>query len=162
MKKWKRLLVITAILIYFPLAAQSESQSEPVFKVIKTEKQWKEQLSGMQYYVLRRSGTEYAFSSELNSEKRKGVYLCAGCDAPLFRSENKYDSKSGWPSFDRPISEDVLYYAVDYEIGVARTEERCGNCGSHLGHVFEDGPRQTTGLRHCINGAALKFIPDGK
>ena len=98
--------------------------------------------------------------SALNDEKRKGIYRCAGCDAPLFRSENKYNSGSGWPSFDQPLSEKAIFYAVDYEIGVARTEERCANCGSHLGHVFEDGPRETTGLRHCINGVALKFVPD--
>ncbi len=137
-----------------------ENEKQPVFPVVKTDKEWKEQLNGMEYYVLRRSGTEYAFSSALNDEKRKGIYRCAGCDAPLFRSENKYDSGSGWPSFDRPLTEKAIFYAVDYEIGVARTEERCANCGSHLGHVFEDGPRETTGLRHCINGVALKFVPD--
>jgi len=97
------------------------------FKVSKTDKEWKEQLNGMEYYVLRRSGTEYAFSSTLNDEKRKGIYRCAGCDVPLFRSENKYDSGSGWPSFDKPLSEKAVFYAVDYEIGVARTEERCAN-----------------------------------
>jgi peptide-methionine (R)-S-oxide reductase len=139
-----------------------ENEKQVVFPVVKTDKEWKEQLNGMEYYVLRRSGTEYAFSSALNDEKRKGVYRCAGCDAPLFRSQDKYDSGSGWPSFDRPLSEKAIFYSVDYEIGVARTEERCANCGSHLGHVFEDGPRETTGLRHCINGVALKFVPDEK
>ena len=90
-----------------------ENEKQPVFPIVKTDKEWKEQLNGMEYYVLRRSGTEYAFSSPLNDEKRKGIYRCTGCDAPLFRSENKYDSGSGWPSFDQPLSEKAIFYAVD-------------------------------------------------
>ena len=148
-------LLLTTVL---SLQAQ-EKESLKTFEVYKSDADWKKQLSGMEYYVLRRGGTEYAFTSELLDEKRKGTYVCAACENPVFRSEYKYDSNSGWPSFDRPI-EGSLVYDVDYEIGYERTEEKCGKCGSHLGHVFDDGPRATTGKRHCINGVALKFIAD--
>ena len=87
-----------------------------------------------------------------------GTYICAGCDTPLVKSEHKFNSGSGWPSFDREIKGSVAF-SVDYKIGIARSEEHCATCGGHLGHVFNDGPRNTTGMRHCINGAALKFIP---
>jgi peptide-methionine (R)-S-oxide reductase len=108
--------------------------------------------------VLRKAATEPAFSSPLNNNHAVGIYVCAACGTPLFKSENKFDSGTGWPSFDRPIEGNVTF-AVDYNIGYARNEEHCAVCGGHLGHVFDDGPRETTGQRHCINGAALKFIP---
>lgn len=138
---------------------QSKANSDQ-FEVFKTDQEWKQQLSGMQYYVLRRGGTEYAYSSALNKETRSGVYKCAGCQTPLFSSKDKYDSGSGWPSFDRPINDQVISYSKDFDLGIVRTEEKCATCGGHLGHVFEDGPSQTTGLRHCINGAALIFEPN--
>ena len=113
----------------------------------------------MEYYILRKAGTENPGTSELLDTKQKGTYTCAGCGHPLFKSEHKFDSGTGWPSFDREIEGNVAY-SVDYNIGYKRTEEHCARCGGHLGHVFEDGPRATTGLRHCINGAALDFIPE--
>ena len=139
---------------------EKQEQSE-TFEVVKTEEEWRRELTDMQFYVLRKAGTENAGSSELLNNKMVGTYVCAGCGTALFNSENKYDSGSGWPSFDREIEGNVTY-DVDYKIGYKRTEEHCAVCGGHLGHVFEDGPRETTGLRHCINGAALRFVPDQK
>src|SRR5690606_12739338 len=127
----------------------------------KTDAQWRAQLSDLEYAVLRRADTELAFTSELLGIKEKGTYVCGGCGTPLFKSEHKFDSGTGWPSFDREIKGNVAF-GVDHKIGVARAEEHCATCGGHLGHVFEDGPRETTGLRHCINGAALDFVPDSK
>ena len=128
------------------------------YKVYKTETEWKAQLTDMEYLVLRKAGTERAFTSPFNANKAEGTYVCAGCDTPLFLSKYKYDSGSGWPSFDREIKDNVAF-GTDNKIGYTRNEEHCATCGGHLGHVFDDGPRQTTGKRHCINGAALKFIP---
>ena len=136
---------------------QTTAQKE--YPVTKSDTEWRSQLTDMEYYVLRKAATENAFSSELLDNKKKGTYTCAGCGIPLFRSENKFNSGTGWPSFDREIDGNVAY-DVDYKIGYARTEEHCANCGGHLGHVFNDGPQQTTGKRHCINGIALDFVPD--
>lgn len=137
--------------------AQTEKKEE-TFPITKTEAEWKAQLTELQYYVLRQEGTERAFTSEFNYNKEKGTYVCAACETPLFLSKHKFDSGTGWPSFDREIKGNVAF-STDYKIGYARTEEHCATCGGHLGHVFDDGPRETTGKRHCINGAALKFIP---
>lgn len=139
----------------------SSAESETEYAVTKTDAEWKKELSAIQYYILRKAGTENPGSSELLNIKEKGVYVCAGCGTPLFRSEHKFDSGTGWPSFDREIEGNVAY-DVDYKIGYRRTEEHCATCGGHLGHVFDDGPRETTGKRHCINGAALQFIPDSQ
>jgi len=117
---------------------------------------WKAALSAEQYRVLREKGTERAFTSPLNDEKRKGVFACAGCGATLFASDHKYDSGSGWPSFYAPIDESVLGQTTDHDIGYARTEIHCAKCGGHMGHVFPDGPIPT-GLRFCVNGTALNF-----
>jgi peptide-methionine (R)-S-oxide reductase len=138
----------------------AEEKTE-TFKIVKSEHEWREELTDMQFYVLRKAGTENAGSSELLNNKKAGTYVCAGCGTALFKSENKFDSGSGWPSFDKEIEGNVAY-DVDYKIGYKRTEEHCAVCGGHLGHVFEDGPRETTGLRHCINGAALRFVPGEK
>ncbi len=137
-------------------AQKKEVKNSNKYPITKTENEWKNQLTSIQYYVLREAGTERAFTSSLNNNKEKGVYVCAGCDAPLYKSEHKYDSGSGWPSFDRAIVKSVDK-DVDYKIGYARTELKCATCGGHLGHSFDDGPINTTGKRHCINGAALKF-----
>ena len=136
---------------------EQTSSEDKVFAITKSEAEWKVQLTDIQYYVLREAGTERPFTSPLNKNYENGIYACAACDTPLFKSEHKFDSRTGWPSFDREIKGNVDF-DVDYNIGYARTEEHCGTCGGHLGHVFEDGPRETTGKRHCINGAALKFI----
>lgn len=131
------------------------------YDVIKTAQEWKATLSDLEFYVLREQGTERPFTSPLLKIKQKGTYVCKACKTPLFKSEHKFDSGTGWPSFDREIKGNVGY-GVDYKVGYARSEEYCLTCGGHLGHVFTDGPKNTTGLRHCINGAALAFIPDTK
>ncbi len=135
-----------------------ETASAKAFPVTKTDAEWRKELTDMQYYILRRAGTETAFSSELLENKQKGIYVCAACGTPVFDSAYKFDSGTGWPSFDRAIEGGVAY-DVDKSIGYIRTEEHCAVCGGHLGHVFDDGPSNTTGKRHCINGAALKFVP---
>ena len=122
----------------------------------KTDKQWKSELSDVSYYVTRQSGTERPFTSPLNNNKENGIYVCVACETPLYNSTYKFDSGTGWPSFDRAIKNNVEL-DVDYKIGYARTELKCANCGGHLGHSFNDGPSNTTGERHCINGVALKF-----
>ncbi|WP_152286547.1 peptide-methionine (R)-S-oxide reductase MsrB [Flavicella marina] len=127
-------------------------------KVVKTESEWKQILSDSEYYVLREKGTEQAGSGVYNKHYEKGVYNCAGCNTPLFRSENKYNSYSGWPSFDRFIKSNVEEIE-DTSYGMKRTEVVCAICDGHLGHVFNDGPKETTGLRYCINSVSLKFKP---
>mgnify|MGYP001039452169 FL=1 len=156
----KKIALLAFALILFNCNgnAQDSKKDEKTFKITKTEAEWKQILSNKQYYVLREAGTERPFSSALNKEYGSGTYVCAACKTPLFKSENKFDSGTGWPSFDQEIKGNVSY-SVDYNLGSARTEEHCANCGGHLGHVFNDGPSKTTGKRHCINGVALAFIP---
>jgi len=121
-----------------------------------SEAEWKERLEPAAYKVLRREGTERPFTSPLNDEKRAGTYICAGCELPLFTSDTKYDSGTGWPSF-YDVIEGAMGTKTDYKIGYARTEYHCARCLGHQGHVFEDGPAPT-GLRYCNNGVALKFV----
>jgi len=124
----------------------------------KPESQWQSDLTPEQYEVLRREGTERRFTSPLNAEYRKGVFVCAGCGAPLFKSDMKFDSKTGWPSFYTAIP-GALETKTDRKLFVERTEYHCAKCGGHQGHVFDDGPNPT-GLRYCNNGVALQFIPE--
>jgi peptide-methionine (R)-S-oxide reductase len=124
-----------------------------------TEAEWKKKLIPEAYNVLRGHGTEAAGTSPLNHENRTGVFNCAGCAWPLFSSSHKYNSGTGWPSFFQPINDQAVGTSTDYKIVVPRTEVHCANCGGHLGHVFDDGP-PPTGKRFCMNGVALKFMPN--
>ena len=133
--------------------------AEGGFPVAMSDERWRERLSGPAYDVLRREGTERPYASPLNREHRPGRFACAGCDAPLFSSTTKFDSHTGWPSFWRPL-EGAVGESRDTAFGMARTEVHCATCGGHLGHVFTDGPRPT-GLRYCMNGAAMHFVPGG-
>ena len=138
-------------------AQKNKKKIDKIYTIMKTEVEWKKQLTSMQYYVLREAGTERSVTSPLNNNKENGLYACAACNTPLYDSNYKFDSGTGWPSFDRAISNNVEL-DVDYKIGYARTELKCATCGGHLGHSFKDGPKNTTGERHCINGVALKFV----
>ena len=134
---------------------QAEGQIE---KVDEPDSYWREQLSTEAYGVLREDGTERAFSSPLNDEKRAGVFTCAACGLPLFSSDTKFRSGTGWPSFYQPINDAYVRQDEDYRYGMRRVEVSCARCNGHQGHVFPDGP-QPTGLRYCINGVALNFVP---
>jgi peptide-methionine (R)-S-oxide reductase len=136
----------------------SDAAPAAKFEIEKSDAEWRSLLTPAQYDVLRKHGTERAGSSPLNGEKRKGTFACAGCDLPLFSSETKYESGTGWPSFWRPLP-NAVGTTTDRSFFMTRTEVHCRRCGSHLGHLFEDGP-QPTGLRYCMNGVALKFSPD--
>jgi peptide-methionine (R)-S-oxide reductase len=159
----KNLLVLLVFVIFScNTTAQQENKVEKEnFEVEKTETEWKEKLTEMEYHVLREAGTERPFSSSLNNIKEAGTFVCAACSNPLYKTKHKFDSGTGWPSFDRAI-ENSLAYSSDKKLGYQRDEALCGKCGGHLGHIFDDGPRDTTGKRHCINGVALEFIPENK
>ena len=129
--------------------------SDKSFEVNKSEQEWKEALTPEQFNVLRKHGTERAGTSPLDKEYGEGIYKCAGCGQPLFKSETKYNSGTGWPSFYQPI-EGAIETSVDRTLFMTRTEVHCSRCGGHLGHVFPDGPKPT-GQRYCMNGVSLKF-----
>lgn len=152
------LLIFSFILLSCNSNAQ-DSKKAKTYPVSKSEAEWKAELTAAEFQVLRKKGTERAFSSKLNRVNQPGTFVCAACGHELYRTENKFESGTGWPSFDRPIAEEKVDYRPD---GYAALEVLCANCGSHLGHRFDDGPRNTTGKRHCINGVALDFIPATK
>lgn len=131
-------------------------------KVVLTDAQWKARLSPKAYYILRQEGTEMPGSSALLNVHVPGVFECAGCGLPLYRTADKFDSGTGWPSFVKPITKDAVWYKADGTLGEVRNEVRCARCDGHLGHVFDDGPRNRGGLRYCMDGDALLFKPDKK
>ncbi|MGD2101313.1 MAG: peptide-methionine (R)-S-oxide reductase MsrB [Acidimicrobiia bacterium] len=125
----------------------------------QTESEWRDKLSSEQYQVLRKGGTERAFTGKYWDTKSDGVYRCAGCGEKLFSSDTKFESHSGWPSFFEPLAREIIDEEEDRSFGMVRTEIKCANCGGHLGHVFEDGPNPT-GLRYCVNSASLDLEED--
>ena len=130
-------------------------------KITKSESEWQQQLSPEQYHVTRKAGTEPAFTGKYNKTKDPGVYTCVCCGQPLFSSETKFDSGTGWPSFYKPAADGAVEEKTDVTHGMRRTEVRCSKCDAHLGHVFPDGPRPT-GMRYCMNSAALELKPEDK
>jgi len=141
----------------FRLFTSSPALGAEKFEIEKSDAEWRAQLTPQQYEILRKQGTERPWSSPLLKEHRKGVFACAGCDLPLFSSETKFDSGTGWPSFYKPL-DNAVGTTQDRTFGMLRTEVHCRRCGGHLGHVFDDGP-QPTGLRYCMDGFALLFHP---
>jgi peptide-methionine (R)-S-oxide reductase len=131
------------------------------FNVKKTDAEWKKELSPEQYYVIREAGTERPFTGKFNMHFENGIYTCGACGEELFSSSSKFDGHCGWPSFDKEIAEGKIVERVDESHGMKRTEILCGNCGGHLGHVFDDGPTET-GLRYCVNSLSLDFKPEKK
>lgn len=166
------ILVIFGVILFFGNVKQTPQKLQPQIttgeilsgsfdeKLQKSDSEWKSILTPEQYHILREAGTEVPFTGELNSEKRKGTYYSVGCDKPLFRSEQKYDSGTGWPSFWAPINENAVVLRRESQFGDERIEV-LDTCGGHLGHVFDDGP-QPTGKRYCMNSIALRFVPDEK
>ncbi|MFZ9889646.1 MAG: peptide-methionine (R)-S-oxide reductase MsrB [Myxococcota bacterium] len=156
----RRLLGV--LFVTFAGSCVAPSHAEPPaterFAVEKPEAEWRKQLTQEQFHVLREKGTERAFSGSFHAQKAPGEYRCAGCGQPLFSSTDKFDSGTGWPSFTRPVTSTSLKQHRDRSYGMVREEVVCSRCGGHLGHVFDDGPRPT-GLRYCINSAALDFVP---
>ena len=158
----ERRILLASVAGLFGLAAfrwlrTTPAQAAEKFEVEKTDAEWREELSPDEYAVLRKAGTERAFTGKYTDTETKGVYSCKACHAKLFESDTKFHSGCGWPSFYQPIT-DTVEYIEDSTLGMKRVEVRCANCGSHLGHVFPDGP-PPTGLRYCINGIAMTFQP---
>lgn len=135
------------------------AKTNPALKIVKSDAEWREQLTPEQYQITRKHGTERAFTGPNWDQKADGLYRCICCGEPLFRSETKYDSGTGWPSFYAPVSETAIAEHDDRKLFMRRTETRCAKCDAHLGHVFTDGP-DPTGLRYCMNGHALSFEQD--
>lgn len=155
----RRALLALGLASATPAAAAQPRATRP--DLPQTDDEWKAKLAPEAYYVLRKARTERAFTGAYWNNKAAGTYTCAGCGEPLFESKYKYDSGTGWPSFTREVPGSVAYERDNSIPFMPRTEEHCAVCGGHLGHVFDDGPRAAGGKRHCINSAALVFVPEG-
>ena len=149
------LLILSGCSILFSLDAQDRSIE--IKKVVKSDVEWKKQLTAEQYSVTREAGTERAYTGEYWNNHKKGTYYCICCNLPLFSSKTKFESGTGWPSFYQPLKKNYVIENVDNSLGIARTEVLCAQCNAHLGHVFNDGP-EPTGLRYCMNSVSLKFV----
>jgi len=148
----------TLVILLF-IGCHSKAQKPIVtneFAIQKTKDEWKTKLTDQEYYILREAGTERAFSGEYNKFYKKGTYSCKACNTPLFKSDHKFDSGTGWPSFDTNIKGNIGY-STDNNLRQTRSEIHCNTCGGHLGHVFNDGPKETTGKRYCVNSLSLTF-----
>jgi peptide-methionine (R)-S-oxide reductase len=149
------LVLIVSLILTQVVPAQEKSSMDE--KIVKTEAEWKEILTPEQYYILRQKGTDMPGNGGYTKHFEKGTYHCAACDAQLFESGTKYESHCGWPSFDDAI-DGAVEYSLDKSHGMIRTEITCTKCGGHLGHIFDDGPRDTTGKRYCVNTTSLRFV----
>ena len=157
----KKIVAILLILTTFYSYSQKTKNTEMVKKNTKTEEEWKQLLTPQQYFVLRQKGTDAPSEDGYTSHFKKGTYHCAACDLQLFESNSKFESHCGWPSFDDAI-EGTVNYVIDKSVGMIRTEIICASCDSHLGHIFDDGPKETTGKRYCVNTTSIKFVIGNK
>ncbi len=155
------LATILTLLVLTSVFSQNKKKNNMVQKVIKTEEEWKSELTPQQYFVLREKGTDRPSEGGLTAHFEKGTYHCAACDLQLFKSGSKFESHCGWPSFDDSI-EGTVNFILDKSHGMIRTEIVCTACDSHLGHIFNDGPKETTGQRYCVNTTSIKFVKSDK
>lgn len=156
----KKSFLILVVILVFNTSTSAQEQNSMNKKVIKTDQEWKEILTPQQYYVLREKGTDRPGNDGYTKHFEKGTYICAACESQLFESGSKYESHCGWPSFDDAIS-GTIELIKDTSIGMVRTEITCKKCGGHLGHIFDDGPSETTGKRYCVNTTSITFVKSG-